>query len=116
MRRAQSRSKNLASERPCATICDTSERSSAWLEHLVWDQDVAGSNPVAPTTFLFRTEAVPLIHRRFDNRPCPAHSLDNPMQISTETLAALRSLTTPTISNAIELFNVRPRNQGYMST
>jgi len=24
-------------------------------------------------------------------------------------------LTTPTVSNAIELFNVRPRNQGYMS-
>ena len=37
------------------------------------------------------------------------------MQISTETLAALRSLTTPTVSNAIELFNVRPRNQGHMS-
>jgi len=37
------------------------------------------------------------------------------MQISTETLAALRSLTTPTVSNAIELFNVRPRNQGYLS-
>ncbi len=29
-----------------------SERSSAWLEHLVWDQDVAGSNPVAPTISL----------------------------------------------------------------
>jgi hypothetical protein len=27
------------------------ERSSAWLEHLVWDQDVAGSNPVVPTIF-----------------------------------------------------------------
>ena len=23
--------------------------SSAWLERLVWDQEVAGSNPVSPT-------------------------------------------------------------------
>jgi hypothetical protein len=35
-------------------ICDmmaAPERSSAWLEHLLWEQDVAGSNPVAPTIF-----------------------------------------------------------------
>ena len=24
---------------------------SAWLERLVWDQEVAGSNPVTPTSF-----------------------------------------------------------------
>jgi hypothetical protein len=33
-----------------------SERSSAWLEHLVWDQDVAGSNPVAPTNICLGSE------------------------------------------------------------
>jgi 4-hydroxy-4-methyl-2-oxoglutarate aldolase len=30
-------------------------------------------------------------------------------------LAALRTLSTPTVSNAIELFNLRPRNKGFMS-
>src|SRR5262245_33216944 len=32
----------------------SSERSSAWLEHLLWEQDVAGSNPVAPTKFYWQ--------------------------------------------------------------
>lgn len=35
--------------------------------------------------------------------------------VSPETLAALRSLSTPTVSNAVELFNLRPRNEGFMS-
>lgn len=35
--------------------------------------------------------------------------------LSTEELEALRGLNTPTVSNAIETFNVRDRNQGFMS-
>lgn len=37
------------------------------------------------------------------------------MNISSNDLDALRALTTPTLSNAVELFNLRPRNQGFMS-
>jgi len=37
------------------------------------------------------------------------------MNISEELLSNLRKLTTPTVSNAIEAFNVRPRNHGFMS-
>ena len=35
--------------------------------------------------------------------------------LSTKELDALRSISTPTVSNAIELFNVRPKNEGFMS-
>ncbi len=34
---------------------------------------------------------------------------------SPATLDALRNLNTPTVSNAIEVFNVRPRHEGFMS-
>ena len=35
----------------CRSVILSSGRSSAWLERLVWDQEAAGSNPVAPTMF-----------------------------------------------------------------
>jgi regulator of RNase E activity RraA len=37
------------------------------------------------------------------------------MSLSPDELNTLRKLSTPTVSNAIELFDVRPRNQGFMS-
>ncbi|MHB8523382.1 MAG: RraA family protein [Limisphaerales bacterium] len=37
------------------------------------------------------------------------------MELTNEDLEALRKLSTPTVANAVELFNVRPRNQGHMS-
>lgn len=37
------------------------------------------------------------------------------MNISPSDLAALRQLSTPTVSNAVELFNVRSRSEGFMS-
>jgi regulator of RNase E activity RraA len=37
------------------------------------------------------------------------------MAISKETLEELRRLSTPTVSNAVELFNLRSRNEGFMS-
>src|ERR1041385_3166828 len=37
-----------------------SGRSSAWLERVVWDHEVAGSNPVAPT--LFSEPSLPRLH------------------------------------------------------
>ena len=35
--------------------------------------------------------------------------------MNNEVLEALRKLSTPTVSNAIELFNLRPRSHGFMS-
>ena len=37
------------------------------------------------------------------------------MNLNKADLELLRRITTPTLSNAIELFNVRPRNQGFMA-
>ena len=35
--------------RSCVRDKDLSGCGSAWLERLIWDQEVAGSNPVTPT-------------------------------------------------------------------
>jgi hypothetical protein len=48
---------SIQSEWSCtvAVSCNdwtASERSSAWLERVVWVHEVAGSNPVAPTIFI----------------------------------------------------------------
>jgi len=37
------------------------------------------------------------------------------MHLTQAHLEALRGISSPTLSNAIELFNLRPRNQGFMS-
>ena len=37
-------------------------------------------------------------------------------QLSPEELDALRKITTPTVSNAVETFNVRPHNEGFMDS
>jgi hypothetical protein len=34
-------------------LLDLTGRGSAWLERLVRDQEVGGSNPLAPTKFIF---------------------------------------------------------------
>lgn len=36
--------------------------------------------------------------------------------LTAEELAALRSISSPTIANAIETFDVRPRGEGYTNT
>src|SRR5437870_1017839 len=36
-------------------------------------------------------------------------------KLSKHELDALRKITSPTIANAIELFNIRPRNAGFMT-
>lgn len=41
-----------------------SECSSAWLERLVWDQEVAGSNPVIPTMYFFHKKDTNIFYKQ----------------------------------------------------
>src|SRR5207344_3344380 len=55
--------------------------------------------------------------RRFRIRALPLPLFPReapPMSVSKETLAKLTKFDTPTICNVIELFDIRPRNRGYM--
>ena len=38
------------------------------------------------------------------------------MPLTTQEIEALKKITSPSVANAIETFNVRPRNQGQMSS
>ncbi len=40
---------NMSCVRDMANIKNDTGCGSAWLERLIWDQEVAGSNPVTPT-------------------------------------------------------------------
>src|SRR5690349_1613181 len=51
--------------------------------------------------------SLPTIEMERDHMPIPT--------LSAERLAALARFDTPTICNAIELFDVRPRNTGFMN-
>ena len=46
-------------------------RSSAWLERLVWDQEVAGSNPVAPIEVVQRNDAQSIALQRISGNGMP---------------------------------------------
>ena len=49
--------------RVCAYFTLNSGCGSAWLERLVWDQEVAGSNPVTPTYKSFYPVSVAQLDR-----------------------------------------------------
>src|SRR5206468_12993659 len=58
--------------------------------------------------------ALPVAPPADDRRPGSTAVRKKPM-LGSEHLEALRRLNTPTIANAIETFNVRPRNLGFTS-
>ncbi len=68
--------------------CEPAARSGAWrslVAHLVWDQGVAGSNPVAPTIFEGIPDGIPFSYLLFqadkslqNGRPFGVNRLSHP--------------------------------------
>jgi regulator of RNase E activity RraA len=68
-----------------------------------------GVSPLLCTRYASLTACSPLLNLVL------IKEVNVPPLLTPEQLDELRQLTTPTIANAIECFNIRPRNQGFMT-